>query len=289
MKKITIIIAAALLGLLCVPAGATTYLEAANSIMFKSPLGMLIPLGIENFVSATDAIMYYNYISMALLLIIAAFSGQSNESRFMVAIPLFAALEVFIGWLQAPDPTAYWGMIVGCLLLASLMYMNDMNHEKYGLPGPGTKVLTIAIMIIVFEASVVLMSDAAFNPFPEVGGMNSQKSLTCDGYGYSCDSNGNIDLRSSVTTVNTVGGTGVDAISVITWAAGVAIAMIKFIILVVGAVLLFSGVMVATYPALAASPFALLILGIMQIVIWVIYMMAFFNWGYKPSFETAQV
>ncbi len=35
MKKITIIIAAALLGLLCVPAGATTYLEAANSIMFK--------------------------------------------------------------------------------------------------------------------------------------------------------------------------------------------------------------------------------------------------------------
>jgi len=47
--------------------------------------------------------------------------------------------------------------------------------------------------------------------------------------------------------------------------------------------------LVAAYPALGASPQAVLFLGIMQLVIWAIYVVAFFNWYYKPSNETAQV
>jgi hypothetical protein len=79
---------------------------------------------------------------------------------------------------------------------------------------------------------------------------------------------------------------GLDVVSIATWAVSLMVSMIKFLILVVGAVLLFSVVLVATYPFLADSTQALLILGIMQIVIWAIYMLAFFNLGFKPASET---
>lgn len=271
-------------------ATAVTFVEQGNSIMTHNALGLLIPLGIENFVAPVEAIMYYNYIGIGLIMLVASFAGQTNESRFLVFVPIFAALMVFIGWLQAPDPVTYWGMIIACILLGGFMYINDMNREKYGSGGPGSKVLTLAMMIIVFEASVVVMSTPTFSPFPEVVNPGqSQQSLTCGGYGYTCDSAGNIDLQASVTSVNNSGGTGLDLISMGTWVLSLAVAMIRFIILVLGAILLFSVVLVATYPVLAASPQALLILGVMQIVIWAIYMVAFFNWGFKPSYESARV
>jgi hypothetical protein len=267
---------------------ATT--QMANTLTFKTAGGLLLPLGIENYLSASDTIMYYNYIGIFLLMVIAAFAGMSNESRFTFFVPVFAGFEVFVGWLQAPDPTNYWGMIIGCILLGALMYINDMNHEKYGLPGPGTKLLTVVMMIIVFEGSVTLMSTQGLNMFPDLGnGGLQQQSVTCNGYGYQCDANGNIMLSASVSGISNAGGSNLDVISLAMWTVSAAVGTIMFIIKLVAAVLLFSVVLVAAYPALAASPQALLFLGIMQVVIWAIYMITFFNWYFKPGFETAQV
>ena len=273
----------------------TEYTTQANVIMFKNPLGLLIPLGFENYVPAVDAIMYYNYIAIGLIMVVAAFAGQTNESRFTFFVPIFAGLMVFVGWLQAPDPTTYYGMIIGCILLGAMMYINDMNHEKYGLPGPGSKLLTIVFMIIVFEASVTLMSTNGLNIFPDIGNTGmSQKSLTCGdggtgGYGYQCDASGNIMLSSSVSSINNVGGADISVASIGLWAIQAMIGMFVFLIKILAAVLFFSLVLVAAYPALGASPQALLILGFMQIVIWAIYSVAMFNWLFKPNFETAAV
>lgn len=269
---------------------AVSYVTQSNVINFHSPLGLLIPLGIENFVPATDAIMYYNYIAIGLILAVAAFAGQANETRYTFFVPVFAGLMTFIGWLQAPDPTSYWGMVIGCILLGALMYINDMNHEKYGLPGPGTKLLTIVFMIIIFEASVTLVSTQGLNIFPDLGNAGrAQQSLTCNGYGYQCDANGQIMLSASVSGISNAGGSNLDVVSITMWAIQAMIGVIIFLIKIVAAVLLFSGVLIAAYPALASSPQALLFLGILQVVIWAIYSVAFFNWFYKPSFETAQV
>lgn len=269
---------------------ATQYVTQTNIITFTNALGLMIPLGLENYVPVADAIMYYNYIAVFAIMMIAAFAGQTNESRFTFFVPIFAGLMVFIGWLHAPDPVSYYGMIIGCILLGALMYINDMNHEKYGLPGPDTKLLTIVFMIIVFEASVTLMSTSGLNIFPEVGNSGqSQQSLTYNGYGYSCDANGNIMLGASVQTINNQGGTGLDVLSIGLWAIQAMISAITFLIKIVAAILLFSVVLVAAYPALGASPQAMLFLGIMQLVIWAIYTVAFINWYFKPGFETIQV
>ena len=291
--RIPALSALVLLYLVQAVSAATT--QMANTLTFKTAAGLLLPLGIENYLSASDTIMYYNYIGVFLLMVVAAFAGMSNESRFTFFVPIFAGLETFIGWLQAPDPTNYWGMIIGCILLGALMYINDMNHEKYGLPGPGTKLLTVVMMIIVFEGSVTLMSTQGLNLFPELGNSGlQQQSLTCGdpvhgGYGYQCDANGNLVLGASVSGVSNAGGADIDVVSILMWAAQATIGVILFIIKVVWAVTLFSTVLIAAYPALAASPQALLFLGIMQVVIWAIYMITFFNWYYKPGFETAQV
>jgi hypothetical protein len=289
--RIRVLLLTALLPLLAGFASAVTYSTQTSSLLTHSPLGLLIPLGIENWVPAADAIMYYNYIGMFCLVGIAAFSGMSNESRFLIIVPFTAAALVYVGWLQAPNPTSYWGMVIALILLGCILFVNDMNREKYGSAGPGTKIVSIAVMIIVFEASVVLMSNPAFSPFPTSLETSAagDGTILCSGYGYTCDSAGNIDLSASVSTVTSVGGTGLDAASLIMWAGQVAFAMLNFIILLLGAVFLFSGMLIAAYPVLATSPQALLILGIMQIVIWIVYVIAWFNWTFKPSYESVGV
>jgi hypothetical protein len=289
--RIRLLLLTALLPLLAGFASAVTYSTQTSSLLTHSPLGLLIPLGIENWVPAADAIMYYNYIGMFCLVGIAAFSGMSNESRFLIIVPFTAAALVYVGWLQAPNPTSYWGMVIALILLGCILFVNDMNREKYGSAGPGTKIVSIAVMIIVFEASVVLMSNPAFSPFPTSleTSASGDGTILCSGYGYTCDSAGNIDLSASVSTVTSVGGTGLDAASLIMWAGQVAFAMLNFIILLLGAVFLFSGMLIAAYPVLATSPQALLILGIMQIVIWIVYVIAWFNWTFKPPYESVGV
>lgn len=289
--RIRLLLLTVLLPLLAGFASAVTYSTQTSSLLTHSPLGLLIPLGIENWVPAADAIMYYNYIGMFCLVGIAAFSGMSNESRFLIIVPFTAAALVYVGWLQAPNPTSYWGMVIALILLGCILFVNDMNREKYGSAGPGTKIVSIAVMIIVFEASVVLMSNPAFSPFPKSleTSASGDGTILCSGYGYTCDSAGNIDLSASVSTVTSVGGTGLDAASLIMWAGQVAFAMLNFIILLLGAVFLFSGMLIAAYPVLATSPQALLILGIMQIVIWIVYVIAWFNWTFKPPYESVGV
>jgi len=290
LSPLRILLAASILYLLVPVVSAVEYVTQSNVITFTNSMGLLIPLGIENYVPIADAIMYYNYIAVGLIVGIAAVAGQLNESRFTFFIPIFTGLMVIIGWLHAPDQASYFGMVIGCVLLGALMYINDMNHEKYGIAGPGNKLLTVVMMIIVFEASVTLMSTSGLNIFPELGNSGqSQQSLTCNGYGYQCDASGNIMLSASVSTINNQGGTGLDVVSIATWAINAMISVIVFLIKIVAAILLFSVVLIAAYPALGASPQALLILGVMQLVIWAIYVIFFFNLYYKPNPENLMV
>lgn len=251
------------------------YTEIASSIIGMNANGLLVDLHIHDFFPAAQAIMYYNYIAIFAILIWAGFAGQSNESRYAFTIPFFSALLVFIGWLRAYDSASYWATIVFCLLLGAFMYINDMNHEKYGIAGPGDKLFAVAFLILCFSVSMGFVSSNDFNFFPNAATGASQNTMC--GSAYSCDSSGNIMLDASVTSVSTSGGLMQDVVSAIAALPAIALGIIKLMVVVVGSVVLFSVVLLAAYPFLSTSPAALAFLAVMQVVIWAIYVTAFYR------------
>jgi hypothetical protein len=251
------------------------YTEIASSIIGMNANGLLIDLHLHDFLPAPEAIMYYNYISIFAILIWAGFAGNSNESRYAFTIPFFTALLVFIGWLRAYDPTSYWATIVFCMVLGAFMYINDMNHEKYGVAGPGEKLYAIVFFIMCFSVCMGLVSSNEFNFFPSTA-MGASQNTMC-GTAYACDSAGNIMLDASVTSVSTSGGLMQDVVSAIAAMPAIALGIIKLIVIVAGSVVAFSVVLVAAYPFLAESPATMAFLVAMQFVIWGIYTMAFFR------------
>lgn len=272
-----------LAGLSLIPSAcAVTYTNVFTSIMGKSSFGLLIDLHLQDFVPIDQAIMYYNYIGIFFVVLWATFASQSNESRYTFTTPFMAALMVWVGWLHANDTAQYWGMIIALILLGALIYINDMNHEKYGLPGPGDKVITMAVMILCFSAGYgyFLSNYGIWNESGMQAGA-SQNSM-CN-VAYTCDSSGQIALEASVTQISSTGGLNLDIVSVGSILLTMMISAFKTFIIMIGSVVLFSGVILAAYPALLDSPQAIAFLVVMQLVVWAVYAMAFFRYTYKPT------
>jgi hypothetical protein len=257
------------------------YATAAGAVIMNGPTGIMIPLGIENFMPLATAYMLYNYIALGILFFIAAMAGARNEARFAVVIPIFAGIFTWVGWLHAPNPAQTWAVMIICGLLGVAMYMNEQNRERYGIGGPGSKLLNLVFFIILFEACIGLIQ--GFNLFP-VG--NTQPTPNSCTVGMSCDAYGNIQLSQSVTSIQSTGGLFQDVVSAVAALPAIAFSILKFIIQIVGAVLLFSVVVNSTmngiFPGIAENGMYLAFLVVMQVVIWAIYGLTFFNWYYKP-------
>jgi len=257
------------------------YVTAAGSVIMNGPTGIMVSLAIENFVSLQTAYMLYNYISLGIIFFLAAMSGSRSEARFAVVIPIFAGIFTWIGWLHAPNPVQTWAIMIITGLLGVAIYMNEANREKYGVGGPGSKLLNLVFFIILFQACIGLIQ--GFNLFP-VG--NSQPNPNSCTVGMSCDAYGNIQLSQSVTTIQSTGGLFQDVVSAVAALPAIAFSILKFIIQIVGAILLFSVVVNNTmngiFPGIATNTSYLAFLVVMQIGIWAIYGITFFNWYYKP-------
>lgn len=259
-----------------------TYTTITNTIMGKSALGLLIDLHIQDFVPANVAIMYYNYIAISLIVMWAGFASASNESRYTFTTPFFAAFLVWIGWLNAGlDAASYWGIILFCLFLGAIMYINDMNHEKYGTAGPGDKLIALSFMIMCFTASFGFVSSSQLGLFNGQASGTSQ-NVMC-GTAYSCDANGNVDLAVSVTSVKSSGGLWESILDDISILTAIALSILKLVVVVIGSVLFFSVVVLAAYPELATSAQVVAFLAVLNLVIWAIYLSTFFRWFYKPG------
>jgi hypothetical protein len=259
-----------------------SYTAVFSSIMGKSSFGLLIDLGIQNYVPIDQAIMYYNYIGIFFVVLWAMFASASNESRYTFTTPLMAAVMVWIGWLHAVDAVQYWGMILMMMLLGALMYMNDMNHEKSGLPGPGDKMITMAVMIMCFTASYGFILSPSFGLFSEAGAQAGSTQNQMCGTAYTCDASGNVVLGASVSQVTSSGGLGLDIVSVGSILLTMMVTGLKMLIIIAASVVLFSVVILAAYPALLDSPQAIAFLAVLNVVIWVVYAMAWFRLTYKP-------
>ena len=253
------------------------YVEAAGQVMMHGPTGIMVPLGIENYFDLTTSLMFYNYIALGIIFFIAAMSGSRSESRFCILIPVFSGLMTWIGWLNSPDPAQTWAVTIIAGILGIMIYMNDMNHEKYGIAGPGSKLLNVAIYLILFQAAIGLI--AGFGIFP--GGSIVPKTDICN-VGFECNQYRNIDLEASVAQINDSSGVLDDIISTVAQLPIVVWQALVFLVKIAGSVLLFSvtltGLMDGLVPGIADNTLYLIFVAFMQIAIWAIYMLAVVNW-----------
>ena len=252
------------------------YLTAAGSLTMQGPSGILIPLGIEQFVDLTTAYMFYNYIALGILFFIAAMSGAKNEARFCITIPILAGLFTFIGWLHAPLASQSWAICIITGILGVMIYMNETNHEKYGLGGPGSKFLNIILFIILFQVSIGFINGLNLMPI----GQTQITPDTCV-VGMTCDQYGNIQLSESMTTVQSSGGLFADILDYGTVLTSMIISVFRYIITLGAAILLapilLSSTLEGLFPGISSNAAYLLFISALSVVFWAADALFIFN------------
>lgn len=259
------------------------FVTAAGSVLMSGPTGIMVPLMIETVPGLTLAqiYMYYNYIAVCLMVFVAAMAGSRSESRYLIVVPILGGIFTWFGWVHAPDQAKWVVMLIIAGLLGIFSYINDVNHEKYGISGPGSKLLNLVFFIILFQVAVGCIN--GFDLFP--AGNPQPTPNTCT-VGYQCDAYGNINLESSVGSLNNSGGIMQDVLSIVSNLGTLAVTMLKFIVTILTSVALFSVVLNASlngaFPGIAANTYYLLFLALVQVGIWAVYALTLFTWYYKP-------
>lgn len=246
------------------------YVSAAASVMMKGPTGILIPLGIEQFLPIETALIMYNFISLGFIFFIAAMSGSRSESRFCVVVPIITGMFMYIGWLNAPNPAKAWAITIIAGLLGVAIYMNEMNHEKYGIGGPGSKLMNLVFFLIIFQAAFGLISN-----YNLIEMENTQPIPDVCNVGYNCDEYRNIDLSNSVTQYNESTGILSSVFNALTQLPTVVLQIIIFMINILAFVTFFPFMVGATlngiFPGISTNVYYLAFAGVMNLAIWAIY------------------
>lgn len=259
------------------------FLTQTGLLTMNGATGILVSLGIEYApdMSLATAYMLYNYVAVCILFFIAAMSGARSESRFLIILPIIGAILFWFGWIHAPDQVTFLAFLVITMLLGIFSYMNDVNHEKYGMSGPGSKLLNIVMFIIVFQAAVGVIN--GWSMFPAG---NAQPTPNACQVGYTCDEFGNINLQESVGTVSNTGGLFQSAVSLVAALPLLAISILKLIVSIIASVIIFAPVLNATIegivPGISSNAIYVGFLALMQVGIWGLYLMTIYTWWYKP-------
>jgi len=267
------------------------YLTSAGSVLMNGPTPFLISLGIENVVDLATATMLYNYIAVGFILAMAAMVGPRGEGRMCVVLPIFAGVFTWFGWLNAPNPAQTYAVIVVTALLGIAIYMNEQNRERYGVGGPGSKLMNIVYFIILFQVALGLVS--SMNLFSMPGQQTPNMCVVGNStWGAQCDSNGLISLSSSVNSQAGTGGIMQDIISMGSAMVGVGVALLQMIVTVGVAIVAFPIVLNGilgpilcqnTGTCITSDPIYLVFMAGLEAVLLVNLTMALFAWFYPKT------
>ena len=258
----------------------TTAAGAVSSMLGSG--GYLIDLGLENVpgVTATQAKFYYNIISFALVIWLAWVADEPSSAQFCVIGVGIAAFCAYVRWFTTPNPVGQWGLIVMCALLAVVLYMTEKKRFLYGDNGAGDPLINIVVFLLLLQSTIGLINGAGiFSAGTTVSTPSdcANGSVTYE----NCAINGNMQLSSIQTnsgTENILGQTFNILSTVVTMGWNLLVLIVQLLI----SVACFSLVLYQTYPWIASSPQAILLVGLLQVSIWLIYMFALFRYVWKP-------
>ena len=242
--------------------------SASNGITFGGPFNILVSLGFEYVVPLDYAYLFYNVIGIGLLYLAMATASQRNMRFFAVIVPLLAALFAYFGWYNSYGTTvSVWPMIIATGMIGVGIYLKDANREKWGAGGGGSTLVNFVFYIILLQACVGLVNSSNL----------WQTNLATNPTQYQ-----NVDLETQIGGINNSGGFWGNAIAMATMAGVMAFQALMMIGSILATIAAFSVVLVFCFPFLQSSPFALAVLGVTQIVIWLLYVWMWFVMVYKP-------
>ncbi len=263
-------------------AQTVTQMAAGTSATMTGSLGLLIDLGIQNVpgVTTTQAKFYYNIISLALIMWLAWVADEPSSAQFCVIGVGISAFTAWVGWFTTPNPIGQWGLIIMCAVLAVILYMTEKKRFLYGINGAGDPLINILVFILLMQSTIGLINGAGIF---ETGATVATPSECANGsVTYeNCAINGNLMLSNIQTTSGTnniIGQTFNYITTVVTMGWNLLILIVQLLV----SVAFFSVVLYQTYPWIAASPEAILLVGLLQVGIWFIYMLALFRYVWKP-------
>lgn len=247
---------------------AAANITSSNGLTNKGPFNILVSFGLEYVVPLDWAYMFYNFIAIALLYFATSMASQRNMRFFVVIVPILAGMFAFFGWYNSYNSTVpVWPIVIASALIGVGIYLKDTNREKWGAGGGGSTLVNFVFYIILLQACVGLVNGS------NIWGNNS--APTPNQYQ-------NVDLQGQIGGINNSGGLLGGAISTGVMLLTLGIQALIMILSIIATVAAFSVVLVFIFPWLSQSPMALAVLGVVQIVIWLLYVWFWFIMIYKP-------
>lgn len=272
MKHVHIFILITIL-LALIPIASAENITSYRTVTMKGPNGLLVELGIENVLPLSEALQIYNWISAIIIILVGSLAAKRDTRFVAILIPIFAAILLWFGWLNTPDPGKTISIVIMCAVLAVAIYMKDSLHEGFGIAGPGSMLMNLAIFLIILQAVV---------------GMLNAGAIFDQNIGVQSDQYQNVDLSQEVTSISNTSGLLGDILTYAMILVQLAIATIKILLSIILSVGIFSIALVMIFPFLTQSPMALALLGVMQIGIWILYAKFFSDLFYMKAFTTTE-
>lgn len=269
MKGIKYLLASLAILILSPSVLATTeVISASRGVTCNGAFGVLVPLGFELFMPLATALLMYRWLAVLLLFFLMAMASQRNMRFFVILVPLMAAILAYIGWLNdATNPARLWALIIASSVISVGIYMKDSNKEKWGSGGPGLTLFNFVFLIILLQGCVGLVNTT--------GIWHENTAPTPSQYQ-------NVDLETQLNGISNTGGFLEGAISTAVALIEMGISLLKMIVSILLTIVAFSATLYMVYPFLFNNTIVVAIIGVTQVIVWLIYALFFFYVVYKP-------
>jgi hypothetical protein len=232
----------------------------------------LISLGIETVVQNQALVtQYYNYFAIFTIALLAFSAAQRDTRFFGLLLPLWAGFCMWAGWLVFPNQATGFAIIVICTMLAIMTYMQDTLHERFGIAGPGNRVVKIFTFLIILQCVVVFVNSAAIfgDGIPAIAASNPEYNT--------------IDLASNMGAVNSAGGLTASVVDIATIALQTAYSVLLLLVKCIISIAAFSIILNMVFPWIGMSgAIGIAFLVVVQFAIWIMYLLFIFTLFYKP-------
>jgi hypothetical protein len=252
-------------------------------LTMAGPGGVLFSLGIETLgvLSSTQIWNIYNWAAVLLICITAVSASMLDKKAMIIITPIVAGFTMWAGWLNfnnSPNPSASmateFGILIICVVIGIVQYMTEVQHERFGIAGPGNKVVKLFWFLIILQAVVGMVNQSSIFPsdVQPLSTTNSNPEYR------------NINLNTEMTEINSAGGLTAAVVDIVSIAGQLAASILLLLLKMIISLAAFSVIMYGVFPWFAQAGVAgVLILGIIQLGIWLMYVMFIFTIYYKPS------